>query len=675
MIGWLGAAGLGAAMLIPNALVCTGTRQATACFKSFEAPRGPELPWCGDAITWYSFPARVPWTVTPATYRAEELRIRVALGQYHNAIAGLPSREGREAAAARVEEAAVIVKTGSRRIAFEELGPAIGAPDPAQDALLAGDRDTLLRRAKEWGEWHQRLHTLQAALLEGDFPQALDIARHYATFDPREEDLRAALGAILCLGGETTRGMEMLVLQQNDRATRRYAAMSRNWGDVRTAVLACAALGRVTPPPRPATSEAGQDDQREARAPVRLRLLEDHDNRLREAQESAQQMLSNALPAGARAPILAALLASGWELSADVWSELARAHTEDGEPPILDLGSVNVISWLDPPADRPIAVGAVFKKGAERLLAIADGADAVRRSLLETAAGALFIEGARAHVRAAEAGAAIELLGRAAPLARMDEATRALAEGIVRYATGDPEGAHRALSSAPIEAAQGVAPELRAAALTLRAEVSGGWSPPSRDEANAAYEAAKGAKSAALVAWARRVRFWAVPGAEPAAEVSVATLDPMAGRFALWPSLGYANRSVAWTGADDGRLAILGKSLGVWAAARGASENDRRAFRYTFLRHRGDTPDALVPYLAVAAELAGEGGDAEVWLDAVMATDAPRFSMRAYAWARAQAARARGDREVHARWMQRMTALAKMAGDEGRAELARLLGI
>lgn len=658
-------------MLVPNALVCAGTREATACFRSFEAPRGPELPWCGDAIDWYSFPSRVPWTVTPATYRAEELRIRIALGQYQNAVAGQPDRAAREAAAVRVEEAAAIVRTGSQRLAFEELGPAVGAPDPAQDALLAGDRDTLLRRAKEWGEWHQRLHTLQAALLEGGLPRALDVARHYATFDPREEDLRSALGAVLCLGGDAGRGIEMLLHQQNDRASRRYAAMARHWGDVRTAILACAALGRVPPPPRPATSEAGKDDQRETRAPVRLRLASGPDG-LREAQANARELLSAALPAGARAPILAALLASGLELPAQTWAELARAHTEESEPPLLDMGSVNVISWLDVPHDRPLASGPVFEKAADRLLSIASSEDAVVRSALESAAGALFIEAARAYVRAAEAAPATALLRRAAPLARMDETTRALAEGIALYATGDVEGARSALRGAPIEA---VSPELRAATLTLRAEVSGAWGPPSREEASAAYEAARQAGSAALLAWARRVRFWAVPGSEPAAGAPVASLDPMEGRFALWPSLGYANRQVAWADEGDPRLAVLEKNLGVWSAARAAREEDKRAFRYAFLRHRGDMPDALVPYLAVAAEIAGEGGDAEVWLDAVMATDAPRYSMRAYAWARAQAARARGDRKAHAEWTERMKTLAKIAGDPERAELARLLGI
>lgn len=659
-------------MLIPNALVAIGTREATACFKSFEEPRGPELPWCGDSISWFSFPARVPWTVTPATYRGEELRIRIALGQYGNAVAGKPSRADREASALRMEEARTIVRTGSQRLAFEELGPAVGAPDLGQDALLAGDRDTLLRHAKEWGEWHQRLHALDAALLEGDPARALDIAKHYATFDPRDEDLRSALGAMLCLGGDTKRGIEMLLHQQNDRASRRYAAMSRNWGDVRTALLACASLARVTPPPRPATSEAGQDDGREARAPLRLRAMEDHDNRKREAQESAQQLLSNALPAGARAPILASLLASGWELPADTWAELARAHVEDGEPVLLDLGSVNIVSWMDVPPDRPIETGPVFRKAAERLLEIAKDADAVHRPLLEPAAGALFIEGARSFVRVLETDRAIEMLRLAAPLARMDAPTLALAEAIVRYATGDPEGAHAVLMRTPIDASS---PELRAAVMTLRAEVSGKSGPPSREEATAAFEQAKKSGSAALIAWARRVRFWAAPDAEPPAPIRAAEMDPMAGRFSVWPSLGYANRLVAWTGADDARLAILEKNLGVWSAVRSASEADKRAFRYALLRHRGDAPDALVPYFAVAAEIAGEGGDPEVWLDAVMASDAPRYSMRVYTWTRAQVARARGDQKAHAQWMLRMTALAKMMSDADRMELARFLGI
>jgi len=673
VIGWLTVVTLGvAALVVPHGLVWIGSKSAVSCIRGYESPRGAELPWCGDAMKWFSFPARVPWTVTPATYRAEELRIRIAIGTYQNAVAGKPDREARKRGAELMQQAFTIVHTGSQRLAFEELGPAVGAPEPGQDALLAGDRDALLARAKEWGEWHQRQHTLQSALIEGDFAKALDAAKHYATYDPREEDLRSALGAILCLGGETQRGLEMLVLQQNDRASRRYAAMSRNWGDVRTAILACAALGKVPAPPRPATAEAGQDDHREVRAPVRLRLVEDHDNRKREAQESAAQMLQTALPPGSRAPILASLLASGRELPPETWADFATPRIADGEPPMLDLGTVNVLGWLEVPADRPIAVGSVFRRGAEELMKAAESAPDEERQALESAAGALWIEGAKAYVRAADPDAAVEMLRRAAPLVNMDPTTHALAEGIARYAAGDAEGAHAVLASVPDEGAD---PELAAALLTLRAETSGVWGPPSEDEALAAFEAAEETESAALIAWAKRVRFWAAPWIEPAADVSIAQVDAMAGRFSVWPSLGYANKTVQWAGVDDERLGLLARNIGVWSAALHASDEERRAFRYALLKHRGDMPDSAVPYLAIAQEVAGKGGDPEVWLDAVMAADASRFSMRAYAWMRAQSARARGDRESCALWTKRLKTLAAMIGDERRAELARFLGI
>ncbi|MEZ4301180.1 MAG: hypothetical protein R3B70_39960 [Polyangiaceae bacterium] len=674
VIAWLAVVGLGLLMLIPNAFVCVGTRKSVDCFRTFEAPRGPELPWCGDTMSWFSFPARLPWTVTTATYRAEELRVRIAIGQYQNAIAGQPSRKARELAAERIREAHEIVQTGSKRLAFEELGPAIGAPDPAQDAILLGDRDTLLRRGKDWTEWHQRLHTLRAALLEGDVPQAIDLAKHYATFDPREEDLRSALGALLCLGGDTKRGIELLVHQQDDRASRRYAAMSRAWGDVRTALLACAALGRVPPPPRPTSTSAGSDDRRIARAPLRLRVVEDHDHRLREAQQSTEQLLAGALPEGARAPILAALLASDFELTAERWAQLALAGAREGEPPLLQLGSVNVLAWLDIPADRPIVTGPVYRKAAERLVELAspDDLDDSVRGTLHEAAAALYVEGSRAYVRAADTASSIEMLTRAADLARMNPTTRALAEGILRYATGDLPGAHAVLAKAPTD---GATPELLAATLTLRAEVSGHSAPPSKDEAKAAHAAAQKGKNAALLAWSRRILFWADPGSVPPSPVAVGTLDPMAGRFALWPSLGYANATLSWGGDDDLRLPVLERNLAVWSAARFASEADKRAYRYAFLRHRGDMPDSLVPYLAIAAELAGDGGDPEVWLDAVMAPDATRFSLRTYAWARAQAALARGDTASHRLWTDRLHTLATLAGDTDRAELARFLGI
>ncbi|MEZ4309378.1 MAG: hypothetical protein R3F14_15175 [Polyangiaceae bacterium] len=295
------------------------------------------------------------------------------------------------------------------------------------------------------------------------------------------------------------------------------------------------------------------------------------------------------------------------------------------------------------------------------------------KGTLHEAAAALYVEGSRAYVRAADTASSIEMLTRAADLARMNPTTRALAEGI---SSGLCDWRSHWRARRPRKApTDGATPELLAATLTLRAEVSGHSAPPSKDEAKAAHAAAQKGKNAALLAWSRRILFWADPGSVPPSPVAVGTLDPMAGRFALWPSLGYANATLSWGGDDDLRLPVLERNLAVWSAARFASEADKRAYRYAFLRHRGDMPDSLVPYLAIAAELAGDGGDPEVWLDAVMAPDATRFSLRTYAWARAQAALARGDTASHRLWTDRLHTLATLAGDTDRAELARFLGI
>ena len=57
------------------------------------------------------------------------------------------------------------------------------------------------------------------------------------------------------------------------------------------------------------------------------------------------------------------------------------------------------------------------------------------------------------------------MLRRAAPLVNMDPTTRALAEGVARYAAGDAEGAHATLATATEDGAD---PELYAALLALR---------------------------------------------------------------------------------------------------------------------------------------------------------------------------------------------------------------
>ena len=151
-----------------------------------------------------------------------------------------------------------------------------------------------------------------------------------------------------------------------------------------------------------------------------------------------------------------------------------------------------------------------------------------------------------------------------------------------------------------------------------------------------------------------------------------------------WPWVGFAQEGAPWSRPTQPEL---GMSLARWEGALGASAEERRALRFAALRRRGDAPPWLWAYLVVGGELlevaarGGEGrapageGDAEIWRDALLALDARRFSLREMAFARARAARSRGDVESAAVWQQRFEALRAVAADPARAEIARFLGL
>ena len=63
----------------------------------------------------------------------------------------------------------------------------------------------------------------------------------------------------------------------------------------------------------------------------------------------------------------------------------------------------------------------------------------------------------------------------------------------------------------------------------------------------------------------------------------------------------------------------------------------------------------------------------ETWLDTASAIDARRLRLRSYVWARAEAAKIRGD-DLHADvWRQRLTKLRELASREEDAEMAAFL--
>src|SRR5262249_20712224 len=141
-VALVGAAAL--AVSAPIALLSYGTARARACVAAYESPRGPELPECRREIRWLLTPARIPWTATPARYRAEEITMRAAVAAYRDAAVGTPDADALARGAAGLLAAENVIRAGSQRVALEELGVAIGAPDPGRAAMLYGDRRALL---------------------------------------------------------------------------------------------------------------------------------------------------------------------------------------------------------------------------------------------------------------------------------------------------------------------------------------------------------------------------------------------------------------------------------------------------------------------------------------------------------------------------------------------------
>ncbi|WP_437680592.1 hypothetical protein [Sorangium sp. So ce131] len=708
-----GAASIAIALLGPVTAVRAGARRAAACLASIEAPRGPALPDCRPEIRWFAAPSRLSWTYEAASRLSEELGVRTAVAEYVDAAVGRPDRAALARATVGVETARSVVAAGSQRITFEELGPARGAPSLGREAVRLGDRRTLLDQPDRWPDWHVRVHTLRAALLDGDLERALEIAGSYAGMDPRDEDLRTTVSAVLCLGtaAEAKRGVGLLSLIEESRASKRHAGMARDWGDVRAVIDACAARAGVEPPPMPQNPEAGAASAVEARAAQRVRLAAAGGEGAAEAKQRAVRALRDLLGSGvaldprARVDLLAVVLAEDDRLDAAAAAALARPEPEVGDlaplagegpsahgaEPALWVGSPLAADWL--PArglERPVVSGALRARAAARAVALADSPllSPAEGDALRAAAAALALNAARALALEGDAPRAIDALDHAGALAPAlaPEAARALARSSAWAVAGDRDRALEIVERVDLAAAP---PALRAAVLLQRAELlasQGRGLDAARAAVLADEEAARAASSrrpgeapgapdglAALDARARwtRLALARPPGASPLRQGSPPAQLP-ADLSAAFPWVGFARPDAPWARDDQPALA---RALAAWSAARDAPPAERRALRYAALRRRGDAPRALVPYAALAAQLLGGDGDAEVWLDAFLALDAMRFSLRHTTFARAEAARWRGDAESAAAWQRRYEALRAVASDPTRAEIAWYLGI
>lgn len=735
------------AFAAPYVAIAYATKRATACLAAYEAPRSAAPPSCEPTIRWLVTPSRVPWTRDAASYKGEELGARIAFYDYRDAVIGEPNRARMSETAAELERAERVVQEGSRRIALDDLGPAMGAPNLARTADALGDRAALLERWDRWLDWHVRLHILHAALLEGDEARAVTIAQRYAEWNVLEEDLRATTGALLCMGGSAARGIELLTTLQNDRAARRYAAMARNWGDVRGLLVACAAKAGVLPPPKPESPDAGQGVPIAPRALLRLRLASDNTTDPAEAREreaalaGAMSLLRENAGAsedtddasvgvelrtpGTRAAILAAILASGRDLTAAQVIELGRPWLAGGEAPLLPSRAITALDWmLDARGVGPVIAAKALERAAERARVIGDQARAAAPSeakALDAIAGALFIEAAKAYAKARDEAAAIHAIERGGELALESKPATALARSSARYVTGNIEEALAELDAAPelavIAPPSGVDASLRlirAAALIQRAELLAALR-SKRDQkldgatAKAAAEAAIAADLEAALAgdpaqsararWTRLAlaKHAGAPPLRPETEVDVrprlsaalASRSPLAidgsadrppshkgaGPDRPFPWVGLIPDAPPTSGAPLPREPALSASLSLWSAIRSAPADERRALRYMLMKSRADVAASPLAELELATEVLGDSGDVEIWLDALTAIDARVMSHRSYTWLRALAASWRGDAAAASRWTQSYKALCVIASDPTRAELARFLGI
>ncbi|AGP35752.1 hypothetical protein [Sorangium cellulosum] len=366
----------------------------------------------------------------------------------------------------------------------------------------------------------------------------------------------------------------------------------------------------------------------------------------------------------------------------------APARAAAGAALSRSAGSLRALDWLpERGLARPVVAGSLRARAAARAaeLAAAPELSPSDGDALRAAAGALALKAARELALEGDAARAIDALDRLGALAPelAPEAARALARSSAWTLAGDRARALDLIERVDLAAAP---PALRAAVHLQRAELlaslgrrlDAARAAVLADEAAAAARAAGAGDAppglALLEARARWTRLALAPseGGSPLRQGGPPALLP-ADLSAAWPWVGFARLDAPWARGDQPAFA---RALAAWSAARDAPPATRRALRYAALRRRGDAPPALVPYAALAAQLLGEGeGDAEVWLDAFLALDAPRFSLRHVAFARAEAARWRGDDGSAAAWQRRYEALRAVASDPARAEIARYLGL
>lgn len=624
------------------------TRRAERCFASIRTRSNDALPVCDQDERYLAPLARLPFIDRAAIRAREELIARMAAWRYIDAAVGQPDREALTRRFDALKPAAYMIWEGSMRLRMDEVGPPMPVPEPGALAFSVGDRQTLDERAPRWTQHYTATRAIEAALVEARLDRAIELADRYG--DVPNADLRVLVAALRCAGGHHDDGIRAVEDVEADRSEHRTANFSRNFGDARVVLEACARAAKRAPGPAPAPGEAGAWDHRARLMSMRIRGIRAQypacdlsdplgcrtDPEVSANLEHARDLLRAPLMRRHRLALFASVADS--MTSPTVAKKLGEPRL--GEPQLADEVPLFAEAWLAHQPDAPFVTAERYEAAALHLLELdAEGLVGLVR--------ALFARAAVGYAGRGDLGAADRCIVRA----QLDDASLVVMRSLAALVAGD-----RAAAKKRAEADAARHPRL----LYLRAELA----LPDEDQARAL------AKEALVQAEDDRVRErarWLL------VSLGVATRgNTVVDSSAVTAPPRY--HDVGWPSpltSEDVRTQNVDDALAVWHGWL-ASPN-RRESRYQAFAQRGDAPEGLSGWLHAGAKLSSPGFSSrqtEMWLDALMAFDARRFSIRQVAFARWRAASWRGDAAAAADWLARYRTLGALAE---RADIADLL--
>jgi len=651
-------AGLGALGLVAAAfgvvkgsdwMILKASRTGQDCIDAESEAATGNYGRCFDAASrWLTLAGRLPWSRAQALELDKGLRLRAAQEELTLATAQHPDRKRLAEAAAHL-----FAVEGPGVSPFDALGWAGAVHEIAQaHARAAGVRDHLV--------------VFNAALMVGD-DEALAAVAQRSGEDPLAALLDVKRGAWLCLTGDSKEKKELGAAALRT-ATARAPEQAPNspWLRAQSALAACGGDGASD---KRATANATASE-----TVALFSALAERDESKRRSFVAKTLNEIGGIEGRRRIPLVALAIhdvePSLREAAALVLPPSGKALETEVEE-FLYFGHATMIPRYMGDAPIPIA--------PERA---------------EAAAGRLEAVIARAARSPAESRAVIEELYRFSMEENKQKAAQTLLASLRRAAVSmwlEAGGAwlrrgDRARAKAAAERAAAAADEplwrgAAASLLVTMGEVEGGLAILDKALGTPDLEAQQ-AKAAFFlhlsraVALARLGRYEEAHSASARASDAPGKQGERARRIAGWTRAALSLR--VGKGARAEGAGELGE-MGYWAEMVGKPDAEKRSLRRRFkedLKRKGLVPTAaLVPMMFVLGRMTGEGDDVEVWLDEAFAAPLAERDLLPLAWARAEAARWRGDEAAAKAWDERFARLQARIRDERGEALAAVVGL